>query len=162
MKLYMKQKAFSWGEKYLIKDSNGYDKYIALGEIYPVFSKIYLYDMEETELAYINQRLIPIVQSHNVAIFDDINFRISQRFNFSKQIYYIPELDWVIKGDFLSHEYKIYDSDKDPVMTMTKECISWGDSYLIDIYEDMNELRCLCVVIAIDSNAKETGRMVYA
>ena len=34
MKLYIKQKVFSWGDKFTVKDEFGNDKYIVEGEIF--------------------------------------------------------------------------------------------------------------------------------
>lgn len=33
MKLYIKQKVFSWGDKFTVIDAFGYDKYIVEGEV---------------------------------------------------------------------------------------------------------------------------------
>lgn len=34
MKLYIKQKVFSWGDKFTVKDVNGEDRYFVEGEIF--------------------------------------------------------------------------------------------------------------------------------
>ena len=39
MKLYIKEKVFSWGDKFTVKDAYGEDKYIVEGEVFssPLF-----------------------------------------------------------------------------------------------------------------------------
>ena len=45
MKLYIKQKVFSWGDKFTVKDSNGEDRYYVEGEIFSWGKKLHVYDM---------------------------------------------------------------------------------------------------------------------
>ena len=34
MKLYIKEKVFSWGDKFAVKDASGRDKYVVEGEVF--------------------------------------------------------------------------------------------------------------------------------
>ena len=45
MKLYIKQKVFSWGDKFTVKDVNGEDRYFVEGEIFSWGKKLHVYDM---------------------------------------------------------------------------------------------------------------------
>ena len=51
MKLYIKQKVFSWGDKFTVKDSNGEDRYYVEGEIFSWGKKLHVYDMRGNEVA---------------------------------------------------------------------------------------------------------------
>lgn len=44
MKLYIKQKVFSWGDKFTVKDVNGEDRYFVEGEIFSWGKKLHVYD----------------------------------------------------------------------------------------------------------------------
>ena len=57
MKLYIKEKVFSWGEKFFVKDALGEDKYTVEGPAFSIGKKLYIYDMFGRELAFIQQQL---------------------------------------------------------------------------------------------------------
>ena len=45
MNLYIKQRFFSWGDKFAIYDANGNEKYYVEGEIFTWGKKLHVYDM---------------------------------------------------------------------------------------------------------------------
>ena len=61
----------------------------------------------------------------------------------------IDGLGWDIAGDFTSHEYEIT-QDGRPIVYISKEWMTWGDSYLLDIQNPADEIVALAVVITID------------
>ena len=44
MKLYIKQKVFSWGDKFTVKDASGEDRYYVEGEVFSWGKKLHVYD----------------------------------------------------------------------------------------------------------------------
>ena len=48
MKLYIKQKVFSWGDKFTVKDEAGRDRYYVEGEVFTFGRKLHVYDMVAT------------------------------------------------------------------------------------------------------------------
>ena len=57
MKLYIKEKVFSWGDKFSVKDENGNDKYYVEGEVFSWGKKLHVYDMKGNEVAFIKQEV---------------------------------------------------------------------------------------------------------
>ena len=57
MKLYIKQKVFSWGDKFTVKDKAGRDRYYVEGEIFTFGRKLHVYDMSGREVAFIKQEV---------------------------------------------------------------------------------------------------------
>ena len=57
MKLYIKQKVFSWGDKFTVKDEAGRDCYYVEGEIFTFGRKLHVYDMRGREVAFIKQEV---------------------------------------------------------------------------------------------------------
>ena len=45
MKLYIKQKVFSWGAKFNITDENGEERYSVAGEVFTLAKKLHIYDL---------------------------------------------------------------------------------------------------------------------
>ena len=58
MKLYIKQKVFSWGAKFNITDENGEERYRVEGEVFTLGKKLHVYDMSGEEVAFIQQKLL--------------------------------------------------------------------------------------------------------
>lgn len=58
MKLYIKQKVFTWGDKFTVKDINGNDRYYVEGEVFSWGKKLHVYDMNGNEAAFIQQRCL--------------------------------------------------------------------------------------------------------
>ena len=57
MKLYIKQKVFSWGDKFTVIDAFGYDKYIVEGEVFLLFHQRRHYSDGQLRAAQRAQRL---------------------------------------------------------------------------------------------------------
>ena len=57
MKLYIKQKVFSWGDKFTVKDEAGWDRYYVEGEIFTFGRKLHVHDMSGREVAFIKQEV---------------------------------------------------------------------------------------------------------
>ena len=57
MKLYIKQKVFSWGDKFTVKDEYGNDKYLVQGEVLSFGKKLHVYDSVGREVAFIKQEI---------------------------------------------------------------------------------------------------------
>ena len=49
MKLYIKQKVFSWGDKFRVYDENYNDRYYVEGEVLSFGKKLHLYSRSETK-----------------------------------------------------------------------------------------------------------------
>lgn len=56
----------------------------------------------------------------------------------------------------MSHEYSLSDGGR-TLMTLSKEWFTWGDSYVLDIAEGVNDLLCLCIVLAVDSTNERSS-----
>ena len=63
MKLYMKQKVFSWADKFYIRDESGQYRYYIEGEIFTFGKKLHLYDQNGMERAFIWQKILSFLVS---------------------------------------------------------------------------------------------------
>jgi len=149
MKLYIKEKVFSWGDKFTVKDSLGNDKYVVEGEVFSWGKKLHIYNMDGAEVAFIKQEIWSLLpryyvfcDAHEVAV-------IKKKFTFLFPKYTIEGLGWEIDGSFLAHEYEIIKRDR-RIVTISKEWMTWGDSYELDISDPADEIVALAVVITID------------
>ena len=150
MKLYTKQKVFSWKDKFTVKDEYGQDKYYVEGEVFSFGRKLHVYDMDQQEVAYIEQQVMHLMPHYNVHIGGQFVAEIVQKFAWFHPKYEIQGPNWTVEGGFWQHEYTVSDQGGSVQVSISKELMSWGDSYELDIAEDKNELLALAVVLAID------------
>ena len=149
MKLYIKEKVFSWGDKFTVKDAYGEDKYIVEGEVFTFGKKLHVYDRSGREVAFIKQEVWSFLPRYYVFCGDRQIAEIKKAFTFLFPRYTIEGLGWEIDGSFLAHDYQIIKRGR-KIVTISKEWMTWGDSYELDIADPADELVALAVVIAID------------
>lgn len=152
MKLYMKQKVFSWTSKFTIRDENESDRYAVQGDFFTLGKRLHVYDSQGVEVALIQQKLLSLLGLYIIFIDGEEICRVARRFSLLK-----PEFEleggpgWIMKGDFWAHEYTLSDGEAE-IMTMHKHWFSWGDSYEMNIVKPQDELMCLCVALAVDAS----------
>ena len=149
MRLYIKQKVFSWADKFFVKDADGCDKYTVQGEVFSWGKKLHVYDMMGAEVAFIKQevwswmpRFYVFCQGQQVA-------EIKKEFTFFYPKYTIGGLGWEINGSFMAHDYEITKNGS-AIVSIRKEWMTWGDSYELNIANPADELVALAVVLTID------------
>jgi len=149
MRLYIKQKIFSWKDKFYVKDKTGADRYYVEGELFSFGKKLHIYDMNGGELAFIHQKVLSFLPRYFVYIGETQVAEIVKEFTFFRNKYTIRGLDWEVDGDFLDHDYDITSHGR-RIASISKEWFTWGDSYVIDIANASDSVLALGVVLAID------------
>ena len=149
MKLYIKEKVFSWGDKFTVKDASGRDKYVVEGEVFTWGKKLHIYDMTGREVAFIKQEVWSFLPRFYVFCGGQQVAEIKKEFTFLFPKYSIEGLGWEIDGSFLAHEYEITKGGRS-IVTISKEWMTWGDSYELNIANPADEILALAVVITID------------
>lgn len=150
MKLYIKQKVFSFRDRFTVKDEYGEDKYYVEGEILSLGKKLRIYDMDGNELAFVRERLLAFMPKFTIEINGSEIAEIIKRFTFLRPKYYVDGLGWDVEGDFFSHNYDITDGNK-TIVSIHKQFMAWGDTFEIDVQKDNDEIIALAVVLAIDA-----------
>jgi uncharacterized protein YxjI len=149
MKLYLKQKVFSWRDRFYAKDENGNDRYAVEGEIFTLGKRLRVYDANGSEAAYIRQKVMSWLPRYYIEIGGRVVCEVVKEFTFFRQSYCIEGLSWHLEGDFWAHEYALHENGRQ-IMRLSKKWFTWGDSYELDIADPQNELLCLFVALAVD------------
>ena len=162
MQLYIRQKAFSWRDRFTVKDAQGNDRWFAQGELFTWGRKLHVYDARGNEAAFIHKKLWTFFeQKYFIELAGrpmDPPLALVKELRFFKRSYYLEGLPCRMDGDFWAHEYSMYIENGGEVMRISKEWFTWGDSYCIEIANPVNELLCLCVTLAVDCmNADEAA-----
>ena len=149
MKLYIKEKVFSWSDTFFVKDELGNDKYTIEGEIFSLGKKLHVCDRHGAEVAFIKQELFTFLPQFTVSVGGAEVARVKREFSLFRPRYTIEGPGWDVEGSFWEHEYQITDNGR-PIVTITKEWMTWGDSYELDIADFVDEILALAVVLTID------------
>jgi len=150
MNLYIKQRVFSWRDRFYVKDKSGYDRYYAEGEFFTWGKKLHIYNANGIELAFIRQKVFSFLPRFFVEIDDRVICEVVKEFTFFRQSYRLEGLPWHLNGDIWAHEYSLDDFGGQQIMRMSKKWFTWGDSYELDITDDRNEILCLSLALAVD------------
>jgi len=150
MKLYIKQKVFSIGDKFTVRDEYGEDRYRVEGEVFSFGRKLHVYDMSGAEVAYIEQKVWTWMPCYQVYVQGRHAAEIRRKFTWFHPSYEITGPAWTVEGSFWEHEYEVNSPTHGTIVRITKEWMTWGDSYELDIANPADELLALSVVLTID------------
>lgn len=149
MKLYIKQRLFSWGKKFDVYDQNGNIVYHCAGEVFTIGNKLKIYDIHNNEVAYIEQEVFRFLPRYHIYCDGHLAATIIRKFSFFRHDFSYERLNWSIEGEFMAHDYRILNNGK-TVLSLTKHWFTFGDSYELDINPDYNPVLVLASSIIID------------
>ncbi len=149
MKLYIKEKIFTLGDQFSVMDAYGNEKYFVEGEIFTFGRKLHVYDAYHREVAFIKQELFNFFPTYLVFVGGWEIARVRKEFSFFVPRFTVDGPGWDVHGHFLEHDYEITRHGR-PVVTIEKEWMTWGDSYVLDIADPADEIAALALVLTID------------
>lgn len=150
MKLYIKQRVFSWTDTYDVYDENQTAKYFVKAKLFSIGHQIHIYSQQDNELGMIKQELFSFLPAFSIEIGGRIVGNIQKKFTLFRPKYEIDYNGWRVEGDFLGWNYDVVDGCSS-IMHISKEILHWGDTYTINIQNLEDELMGLLLVIAIDA-----------
>ena len=115
----------------------------------PWGKKLHVYDSVGREVAFIKQEVWSFLPRFYVFCGDEQIAEIKKEFTFLFQRYSIQGLGWEIEGKILAHDYEIT-KNGDSIVSISKEWMTWGDSYELSIANPEDEIVALAVVLSID------------
>lgn len=154
MKLYIKEKIFTLGDQFSVMDERGNEKYFVEGEIFTWGRKLHVYNRFHEEVAFIKQELWNFFPTYLVFVGGREIARVRKEFSFFVPRYTVDGPGWDVSGHFLEHDYEITQHGR-PVVTIEKEWMTWGDSYVLTIADPADEIAALAVVLTIDCVAEQ-------
>lgn len=152
MKLYIKQKIFSFKDKYQIYDSEQRVVYDVDGEMFTLGSKLHLYNIHGQEEYFIKQRLSLFLAKYEIYKNNNLCATVNQEFSMFKARLNVESTygQFTFKGNFMSMDYEILRNGQ-YFGSIHKKWLSWGDSYELDIPDSENAGFFCALVIAIDN-----------
>lgn len=151
MKVYIKQKIFSIGDKFTVK--NEYDEPVisVVGKVFSLGNKLHIYDRNQNEIFYVEQALFRFLPEYKIYQNGmQVAFLKKEFTLFNSKINITSSFgDFRIEGDIFSYNFNLYQSNE-LVGVVSKKILSFTDSYVLDVIKTANIEFLVTLVIVID------------
>ena len=148
----MKQKIWTLGEKFVIKDETKTPVFYVKGKVFSVGDKLSFRDINGNELAYISQKVFSFRPEYKIYRDRNLIAKVIKRLVLFKDNYIVdipgPD-DYKVNGNFWSYEYTFTRSGR-KVAVVSKKFFSWGDTYGIAIVPGEDDILILATAVVID------------
>ena len=153
MRLYMKQKMFSFKQDFNIIDEKQQPVYKIDGEFFTVGRKLHIIDLRQNEeVALVKQKVLTLLPQVDVFVRGQQITSIRKKLTFFKQEYDVSDLGWKITGDIWAHDYDIFDAEGDHIASISKKYFAMTDSYEFSINnKEVDPVYVIAVALAIDA-----------
>jgi uncharacterized protein YxjI len=152
MRYQLKEKIWTFGDNYVIRDGNGQDAYFVKGKFFSWGDQLSFQDLAGRELAFISQKLLTLMPKYELHRSGQHFADIVKEFSWFKSSFTLDvpgPNDYRITGSFWDHEYS-FERDGRQVAAVSKQFWSWGDTYGVDIASDEDDVAILATVVVID------------
>jgi uncharacterized protein YxjI len=153
MRFVMKQKLFSFGDDFFIKDAADRDVYFVDGKAFSFGDQLSFQDLDGNELAFIRQKVFSWGKTYEIIREGDVAAVVQKElFSFFHHRFTVdvpgPD-DLEAEGDFMDHEYEFRRGDR-TVATVSKRWFSWTDTYGVDIAPGEDPVLILASAVVVD------------
>lgn len=153
MRYVMKQKLFSWGDDFTIRDAEGRDVFLVDGKAFSLGSQLSFRDLDGRELAFIRQKLLSFGPTYEIyrggALAAVVKKELFTFFRCSFTVDVEGPDDLTATGNFTDHEYALERGGR-TVATVSKQWFTWSDTYGVDIAAGEDDVLILASTVVID------------
>ena len=150
MKLWFKQRFFSWFDSYDIYHEDGSIAFTVEGKL-SWGHRLHILNPQGQHIATVQQRVLTFLPQFEFYIADVLVGMLRKEFTLFRPAYDLDWNGWHVDGDFFEWEYSIYNGGSAEVARISKELFHWTDTYTIDVARSEDALAALMVVLAIDA-----------
>ena len=150
MRMYFKQRMFSWFDSYDIYDEQGNTLYVVKGQL-AWGHCLKIFDANGNEVGTVKERLLTFLPKFEIYFGDNYLGCIKKEFSLFNPQYDIEYNGWHIDGSFMEWDYNITDGSGRLVASISKEILHLTDQYVIDVEDSQDALIALMFVLAIDA-----------
>ena len=133
----------------VVKNEQGHSIYLLVGRWGIKGDALSLYSMNGSLVASIKQ--ISFTFGNRFEIYENYEKvgTLQKIFNWPGDFYYINQLNWSVHGDIYHHKYKIHHFNKE-IMHMNKASFAFGDYYVLNVPNDTNAPKGICIAAIMD------------
>lgn len=149
---YIKQKIFSFRDRYFVYDQNEQPVYEVTGKFFSLGAQLTISDLHGRELYLVKRKLLSLFGAYEVYQGDVLCASIQRRATFFK-----PKLEvdsdyghFDIQGDVFNYDFSITKDGRE-VGNIQKKWFKLSDTYELSIANDENAPFFIAIVIAIDN-----------
>ena len=153
MRYLMRQKLFSLGGTFYVKDEQGRDVFIVEGAAFSLGRQLTFRDASGNELAFIRQKLLSWGPTYEIYRDGQLSAVVKKElFSFFRQVFTVdvagPD-DLVASGDFWQLEFTFSRGER-TVATVSRQWFSLIDTYGVDIADGEDDVLILASAVVID------------
>jgi len=153
MRYVLKQKFWSWGDDFKIRDADGKDVFFVDGRAFSWGDKLSFQDMQGNGLAFIRQKLLAWGPTYFIEregrVFAEVRKHLFTLLRCKFTVDLPGPDDLEAQGSFLDHEYT-FERHGRTVATVSKRWFSWTDTYGVDIDAGEDDVLILASAVVID------------
>jgi len=153
MRYVMKEKLFSWGDDFTIRDADGRDAFFVDGKAFSLGDQLSFQDLAGNELAFIRQKLLswsPTYEIHrNGALAAVVKKELFTLFHARFAVDVPGPDDLEANGNFLDHEYS-FERGGRTAATVSKRWFTFADTYGVEIADGEDDVLILASTVVID------------
>jgi len=165
MRYVMKQKLWSWGNAFTIKDDAGQDRFLVQGKVFSIGDKLSFQDLQHNELAFIRQKVLSLGNTYEIdrggRLFAEVKEKwlplIRYRFTVDVGADGPGPGDLEIEGDFWAHEYRFTREGRHAAAVSLK-WFTWADTYGVDVAPGEDDVLILACTVVVDMCTRQHHR----
>lgn len=147
--LYIKQKVFSLGGKFTVKNQQEQDVYYVEGSFMQIPKTFSILNTTRDEIALITKKVFSFLPKFFVEVNGKEVLTIKKEFSFFKARYTIDAAGIEVNGNWWDMDFQVL-KHGEVVGRVSKEWFTWGDSYQVQILDEEMEGVIIAIVVAID------------
>lgn len=151
MKYFVRQKIFSFRDSFTIRNEYEEDCFKVYGRVFSFGNKLYLTDMQDRELFYIEQKLFRFLPEYSIYENGSIVAQVKKNLTLFRPSFDITSTygDFNIDGSFMAYDFSIFKNGS-PAAIVSKKWFSFSDTYGVSVSDNENAAFMLSLVIVLD------------
>lgn len=151
MRLYIRQRIFSWTDSYDVYDETGQARYEVRAELLALGHQIHVFDKRTgREVGAVHQKLLALLPRFEIVIDGRVCGTIRREFTFLRPRYQVDFRGWTVEGNLMGWDYRVTRGNEE-IMSISKEIFHLSDTYVLRCDNPANEMPGLLLVLAIDA-----------
>jgi uncharacterized protein YxjI len=158
MRYMMKQKLFSWGNDFYVKDSNGADRFFVDGKAFSFGKQLSFQDLARNELCFIKQVVFSWGPTYEVykggSLWATVKKELFTFFHCRFEVDEPGAVHLEAEGDFTDHQY-VFTRGGQRVADVSMEYFTLADTYGVDVVDGEEDVLVLACTVVIDMACHE-------
>ncbi len=151
MKYQIKQKIFSLGDGFKIKNGTGEDVYTVKSQLLSIGNKLKILDLSGNELCQIEQKLLKFMPEYKIIISGQEFATVKKKFSLLRHNFAITGAggNFTVVGNLAGYDFTIKNGDT-AIARISKKFFSTSDTYGVEIDDEQDQIVGLALAIVID------------